>query len=115
MGVKMKDNIDINYWKEYLNNFVKERNWSDFHNIKNLVMNLVGESAELMELFTWKNIKDSQEAHKTPELAAKIRHEIGDVLMTLIMLADEMDLNLGQVLREKVELTEKKYPVAAEN
>jgi dCTP diphosphatase len=106
----MNDIINIDQWKKKFKKFVDERNWREFHNPKNLAMNLSGEAAELMEIFTWCNTDKSKEIHLDPQKLDYIRHEMGDVFMTLIMLADEMDINLSQALAEKVELTEKKYP-----
>lgn len=106
----MKDIIDIDKWKKKLSEFVDERNWRDFHNPKNLAMNLSVESAELAEIFTWVNSEDSKEIYKDVEKFNNIKHEVGDVLMTLIMIADELNINLGDALSEKVKLTEEKYP-----
>lgn len=104
------DNIDVMQWRPILKKFVNDRNWEPYHNVKNLSMNLVNEASELMEIFTWKNHADMDKVISDPATNAHIREEIGDVLMTLIMLAEEMDINLSAALAEKVKLTALKYP-----
>ena len=111
----MKDVINVDEWKVTLKNFVKQRNWQNFHNPKNLVMNLSGEAAELMEIYTWVNSEDSKKTHLNSETKEHIRQEIGDVFMTLIMLADELDLSLSEALKDKFILTAKKYPAKSDN
>ena len=43
--------------------FVKERNWGQFHNPKDLAISLSLEASELLELFQW---KDNDEALVNP-------------------------------------------------
>ncbi len=43
--------------KDIVNNFIKERDWSQFHNAKNLSMAIAVEAGELMEHFLWANEK----------------------------------------------------------
>lgn len=106
----MTDIINVDEWRKRLDKFVEERNWREFHNPKNLAMNLCGEAAELMEIYTWHNNEKSKTLHLDPEINTNIRHEIGDVLMTVIMLAEELDINLAEALEEKLSVTEIKYP-----
>ena len=51
--------IDANQLALVLEKFATDRNWSQFHSPKNLVMALTGEVGELSEIFQWMNEADS--------------------------------------------------------
>lgn len=106
----MNDVIDIKEWKQKLKNFIIERDWLPYHNPKNLAMSISAEAAELLENYTWVSTTEANTVHQDPEKLLNIRHELGDILMGVIMLADELDINLNESLTEKLEFTEKKYP-----
>lgn len=44
--------------------FVNQRNWSQFHSPKNLSMALAVEASELMDLFKWHTEKESIEVFR---------------------------------------------------
>lgn len=106
----MTDVIDIKAWRKKLNEFVDTRDWRPYHNVKNLAMNLGVESAELMEIFTWHNQNEIKSLHKNDKVYKDICDELADVLMTVIMLADEMEINLSKSLESKLESTMQRYP-----
>lgn len=81
--------------------FVTERNWKQFHTPENLAKSISIEAAELLEQFQWSeqsNIED-------------IREELADVLTYCILLADHYELNIEEIVLEKLEKTKAKYPV----
>jgi NTP pyrophosphatase (non-canonical NTP hydrolase) len=89
--------------------FVRERNWEQFHSPKNLAMALSVEAAELMEIFQW---MESQES-RTVDAATRdhIEEEIGDVMIYLTMLAEKFDLDPIAAAHKKMVLNARKYPV----
>lgn len=89
---------------------VKERDWDNFHTIKNVIMNLVQESTELMEPFIWLSDKEAEELLKTDK-KENIADEIGDVLFTIMMICQKTNINLGEAFLRKTKKIEKKYPV----
>ena len=90
---------------ELLIRFRDERDWAQFHDSKNLALALSIEVAELNELFLWK--KDHQSETVDRE---KLKEELADVFAYAIMLAGKHDLNIGEIIRDKVEMNRKKYP-----
>ena len=88
---------------ELLLQFRDARDWKQFHNPKDLALAISIESSELVEAFLWKS------AESVP--AEKVKEEIADVFAYLIMLANHYNLDLEQVVREKVQQNEVKYPV----
>lgn len=86
--------------------FSKNREWSQFHDPKNLALSLVLESSEVLELYQWS--KDNQLNERR---AHKIKDELADVFYWLIMLSNYYDIDLLEALNEKMLENEKKYPV----
>lgn len=95
--------------KKMVAEFVSEREWDQFHNPKNLSMNLAIESAELMELFMWCTTEASfnaLEAHRTD-----VEDEFADVLIGLLAFANAAQLDVVKAFEHKLEKTKHKYPV----
>ena len=93
-------------WKELqdaLIAFRNERDWEQFHNPKDLALALSIEAAELNELFLWKKADDAD-----PE---KIREELADVLAYAILLAEKYDLDINEIVLNKIRKNGEKYPV----
>ncbi|KKK39986.1 nucleotide pyrophosphohydrolase [Mesobacillus campisalis] len=91
---------------EEILSFRKERNWEQFHNPKDLAISLSLEASELLENFQW---KDSQEALE--ENMDNIKDELADVLIYSLMLAHDLDLDVQEIIHNKVQKNAKKYPV----
>ena len=102
----MEDSDRFKKLVQRIKTFCDERDWSQFHDPKNLAISLNLEAAEVLELFQWS--KDNQ---LKPERASKINEEIADVLYWLIMLSNHYDIDLVQALEEKMDQNEQKYPV----
>ncbi len=92
-----------------LTQFVKERNWQQFHSPKNLIMALSVEVAELMEIFQWMEGPESRMVDAATR--EHIEQEIGDVMIYLTMLASKFDLDPIKAAHKKMALNEKKYPI----
>ncbi|MEJ2513612.1 MAG: nucleotide pyrophosphohydrolase [Gammaproteobacteria bacterium] len=94
---------------EELAAFAEERDWTRFHNPKNLAMALAAEAGELLEEFQWLDAEESQ----APDAArrARIEAEMADVLIYLVRLADRLGTDLPSAVSAKVESNRRKYPV----
>lgn len=95
-----------------LRNFAHERDWEQFHNPKNLAMALSGEIGELADLFQWLTPEQSAAIMTEPRRAEQVRHELADIFGYVLRLADVLDIDLGDVLQEKIQVNALKYPVA---
>jgi len=89
--------------------FAAEREWQQYQTPKNLAMALSVEVAELLEHFQWLTAEQSC----APDECARqeIAHEIADVQLYLVRLADELNIDILDAVNKKVELNAKKYPV----
>ncbi|HET6405982.1 MAG TPA: nucleotide pyrophosphohydrolase [Candidatus Thermoplasmatota archaeon] len=90
-----------------LRRFVDERAWDAFHTPKDLAMSVAIESAELLEVFQW---RDLQAADLAPEDRARIGEELADVLLYAMLLADKTGVDLLDAVARKLEENARKYP-----
>ena len=86
--------------------FRDDRNWKQFHNPKDLALSICLEAAELLEVFQWSGSDTVCEGKKD-----KIREELADVLNYCILMADVCDLDMDEIVQEKIKRNNQKYPV----
>ena len=89
-----------------LEKFRDDRDWSQFHDSKNLALALSIEAAELNELFLWKKDTECEEIDKQ-----RLKEELADVFAYALMLAGRHGFDVSQIVKDKVALNAKKYPV----
>ena len=95
---------DITEITDALTRFRDERDWAQFHNPKDLAVALSIESAELLETFLWKKPEDAD-----PD---KIKEELADVFAYAFLLAKKMELDVKEIVLEKIDANSRKYPVS---
>jgi NTP pyrophosphatase (non-canonical NTP hydrolase) len=103
--------MDIEAMNAELREFVREREWEQFHSPKNLVMALSGEAAELIELFQWLTEEQSRAVMSDPDTAEAVRDEVADVFVYVMRLIDVLDIDLEAAVRAKMKKNAAKYPV----
>lgn len=94
---------DIEFILEELRKFNQERDWDQFHNGKDLAIGLSVEASELLEAFLWKAPEDAK--------TDKIREELADVLNYAFQMADKYNLDIKEIMLEKIRRNAAKYPV----
>ncbi|KRF11029.1 nucleotide pyrophosphohydrolase [Nocardioides sp. Soil796] len=87
--------------REALREFVAERDWDQFHSPENLAKSVVIEAAELLECFQWSSEHEGD----------RVRDELADVLTYCHLLATKLDLDVDQIVLDKLDKTRSKYPV----
>lgn len=95
--------------KELLEKIIKfrdDRNWSQFHNSKDLAISISLEAAELLELFQWSNSDETVDNNYQ-----ELKDELADILIYCTLMADKLDIDLDKAIEEKLEKNKKKYPV----
>jgi NTP pyrophosphatase (non-canonical NTP hydrolase) len=99
---------DLLQLRDLVRQFVEERDWDQFHTPKNLACALSVEAAELLEHFQW--LQHGRVDELGPDKLLEVRHEMADVLVYLVRLADKLDVDLLAAVEEKMVLNRAKYP-----
>ena len=95
--------------RERLRQFAAERDWEQFHVPKNLAMSVAIEVAEIMERFQW--LTPDESAALPESQRAAVAHEIADVLLYLVRLADVLEIDPVEAALDKMAINARKYPV----
>jgi NTP pyrophosphatase (non-canonical NTP hydrolase) len=88
--------------------FRTERDWKQFHNLKDMVISLCLECSELLEIFQWKASDEILEQLET--VKGDIENELSDILYWLLVISKDLDIDLVKAFMKKIELNSKKYP-----
>jgi len=83
--------------------FRDARDWAQFHNGKDLALALSIEAGELNELFLWKKPEEVN--------IEKLKEELADVIGYALLLAEKYDLDLNEIVENKIKQNNEKYPV----
>lgn len=91
--------------------FRDERDWAQFHSLRNLIVSLNLEAAELLELTQWKGDEEVAMLAADPATREALADECADVLLYLILVAEAAGVDLLAAARRKLEKNAQKYPV----
>ena len=94
--------------KEKMADFVRERDWEQFHTPKNLSMSIAIEAGELMEHFQWLTVEQSK--NLSPSALQDIGEELADIVIYALSLANTLGLDMADTVLAKMEKNIRKYP-----
>ena len=94
---------DLEELRQAIVKFTQERDWDQFHNGKDLSLALSIEAAELNEAFLWKDVSEVN--------VEKVKEELADIFNYAILIADKYDLDIKQIVLDKLRRNAEKYPV----
>src|SRR6056297_990250 len=106
----MDDNTTIKELKNIVKKFCEARDWSQYHNPKDLAIGISTEANELLEIFRFKSEDEINEKLKNSNKRAKMENEVADVLFFILRFAQMNDIDLETTLKRKVKINKKKYP-----
>jgi NTP pyrophosphatase (non-canonical NTP hydrolase) len=108
----MIDDMELRKLTNLVDIFCEERDWTQFHNVKDLAIGISIESAELLQIFLWKSPEEINNLMGNPLKMENIEDEMSDILFYLIRMASLNNINLGDSLRNKIKKNDAKYPVS---
>lgn len=91
--------------------FRDDRDWRQFHSLKDLILSLSLEASELLELTQWKSESAFDEESMTEEMQQRLREECADVFNYLLLIAERAGIDLQQAAAEKIAANAVKYPI----
>ncbi|WP_415036137.1 nucleotide pyrophosphohydrolase [Azonexus sp.] len=91
--------------------FRDARDWRQFHNLKNLIVSLNLEAAELLELTQWQRDEEVEALPADPVRREALADECADVLLYLLLIAEQAKIDLLAAAQAKLVKNAAKYPV----
>jgi NTP pyrophosphatase (non-canonical NTP hydrolase) len=91
--------------------FRDERDWAQFHTLRNLIVSLNLEAAELLELTQWKSDAEIAALPNDAVLREALSDECADVLHYLLLIAERAGIDLEVAARNKLAKNAQKYPI----
>ncbi len=88
--------------KQIIDKFNAERDWNKFHSPANLAKSISIEANELLECFQWNEDNFNIE---------NVKEELADVINYCIQMASVLDIDIKEIVLNKLKKTELKYPV----
>jgi len=85
---------------ERLDFFIRSRGWIEMQTPENLAKSISIEAAELLELYQWSPDADLE----------RVKEEVADVILYSLHLVMSYDFDLEQILHDKMDKNEIKYP-----
>ncbi len=82
--------------------FTVDRDWDQFHSPANLAKSITIEASELLECFQW-NDENYDIEH--------VREELADVIVYCVNMLDKLELDVDEIVNDKMAKNEAKYPV----
>ena len=84
-----------------INEFTEQRDWNQFHSVKNLAASISIEAAELNETIQWTN-PSVEEVLKDESLTESIGNEIADVVIYSLRLCSVLNLDIIDLIENKL-------------
>jgi dCTP diphosphatase len=101
--------VDLEQLRQQVADFALDRDWDQFHSVRNLIFAMVGEVGEVAEIVQWVSddgVKDLLSSDGRERLA----QELSDVLIYLVRIADKSGIDLSEAVAKKLAENDEKYP-----
>jgi len=105
------DDTTVAQLRQIIADFLRQRDWEQFHDPKNLSMAIATEAAELMEHFRWAKNEDSHHMLSNPKTRQEVGEELADILAFVLSFANATGIDVTTALRDKMIKNAEKYPV----
>jgi NTP pyrophosphatase (non-canonical NTP hydrolase) len=88
----------------------QERDWSQFHDPKNLAMLVSSEAGELLAEYRWIPNDGADGYTDDPAARARVESEVADVAIALLTLCARLNVDLPTIIRDKLSVIRRNYP-----
>lgn len=102
----------MNNIRQRIKEYIEDRGWSVFQKPGTIAKSVSIESAELLEVFQWDDYTQDK-VLSDEKIKNKIREELADIFIYAIEMAISADLDIEEIIQEKLEKNIKKYPADA--
>lgn len=106
------EKTSVHQVRQWVAEFVDQRDWNRFHAPKNLAMSIAIEAGELMEHFQWISAEESRRIADDPKRRDAAADELADVVCYALALSNVLRIDLSDAIVAKLEKNARKYPVA---
>jgi len=100
-------------FEDRIKSYLEERGWSKLRP-SDLAKSIVIEGGELLEIFQWEN-RSSDEIKADSEKVKEIRKELADVMTYCFDMAVILEIDVEEMLNEKLDKVIEKYPASLFN
>ena len=97
--------------RDMVKKFVNDREWSQYHNPKDVAVAISLEASELLEHFLWVPDKESGAIAKETEKLVKLGEELADIIIYCLSFANVLRIDVAKAVEDKVRLNAIRYPV----
>ena len=104
------DDTTVAQLRRAVADFIRERDWEQFHDPKNLSMAIATEAAELMEHFRWAKNDASRKMVRDPQTLQAVSEELADILAFALSFANAAGIDVTAALQAKMAKNAQKYP-----
>ena len=94
-----------------IDEFVKERDWEQYHTPKNIAMSISIESGELLECLQWDHMLTSDELMSDSKRMEAIADEVADIQTYLLRMCSILEIDPIENVRRKLKINHMKYPI----
>lgn len=100
----------MNSYQKQIKKFCKDRNWSQFHNPKDLLLGIVEEVGELRNIIKWE--QNPEKINKTLLKNKKeIEDHIGDMLWFISIFANSIEVDIDLAIKKVIKSNTKRFPL----
>jgi len=97
--------------KAAMADFVRDRDWEQFHAPKNLSMAISAEAGELQEHFLWLEAEASRGYMEDAANREAVASELADIFLFTLSFANATGIDLSAAAAAKLKRNGEKYPV----
>ena len=96
--------------QDRLQQFAAERDWSQYHDPKNLSMAVASEAGELAALFRWVRNDESDEFVSSEKNRDEVAGEVADIAIFLLLLCGRTGIDFAAAIEAKIAKDELNHP-----